>query len=144
MINEGCLDGVEEIYAFHNRPNFDECDVRVIPGPIMAQATIVKIKILGKGGHGSVPHLVTDVISAGASILTSLHSIKSRSVDSKDNVIFTITQFTSGYTYNVFPDEAFMQSTIRSFNKSSLATVKERIVQICQSTASAFGCKADV
>jgi metal-dependent amidase/aminoacylase/carboxypeptidase family protein len=82
----------------------------------MASSTVVKITVKGKGGHGSVPHMINDVISAGAAILQNLHTIKSRCVDSKDNCIFTLTQFTSGFTYNVFPDEAFMQGTIRAYN----------------------------
>ena len=58
MIKEGCLKGIDEVYGFHNVPNFDEGDVRVIEGPIMAMGTTVKIKVIGKGGHGSVPHFV--------------------------------------------------------------------------------------
>lgn len=45
-----------------------------------------------------------------------LHTIKSRSIDSRKNLVFTICQFTSGTTFNVFPDEAYMQGTIRSYD----------------------------
>jgi metal-dependent amidase/aminoacylase/carboxypeptidase family protein len=64
------------------------------------------------------------VISAGVAVLNALYTIKSRCLDSKENIIFTITQFTSGNTYNVFPDEAFMQGTIRSYNEKTLEVVK--------------------
>lgn len=36
MIKEGCLNGVDEVYGLHNVPNFDEGDIRVCNGPIMA------------------------------------------------------------------------------------------------------------
>ena len=36
MIKEGCLKGVDEVYGLHNVPNFDEGDIRVCKGPIMA------------------------------------------------------------------------------------------------------------
>ena len=36
MIDENCLDGVDEVYGLHNVPNFDEGDIRVCNGPIMA------------------------------------------------------------------------------------------------------------
>lgn len=58
MVKEGCLEGVEEVYGFHNVPNFDEGDIRVCAGPIMSCSTIVKIRINGAGGHGSTPHLI--------------------------------------------------------------------------------------
>ena len=63
MIKEKCLDGVDEVYGLHNVPNFDEGDIRVCNGPIMAAVVIVKITIKGKGGHGSTPHNVIDPIT---------------------------------------------------------------------------------
>ena len=66
MIKEGCLEKVDEVYGFHNVPNFEEGDLRVCVGPIMSCATVLRITITGKGGHGSLPHMVQDVISAGA------------------------------------------------------------------------------
>ena len=142
MIKEGCLDGVDEVYGYHNIPNFEEGDIRVCEGPIMAKVTTVKIKVVGQGGHGSVPHMIKDVISAGAAILNALHTIKSRCIDSKENFIFTLTQFTSGFTYNVFPDEAFMQGTIRSYNDKTLEIIKAKIRLLAENTAEAMGCKA--
>jgi metal-dependent amidase/aminoacylase/carboxypeptidase family protein len=93
MIKEGCLEGVDEVYGYHNIPNFPEGDIRVVDGPMMASATIVKIRVLGKGGHGSMPHMVKDVISAGAAIFTNLHTVKSRCIDSKENFTFTLCHF---------------------------------------------------
>ncbi len=91
MIKEGCLESIDEVYGYHNVPNFEEGDVRVVPGPIMAKGTTVKIRVIGQGGHGSVPHMLKDVISAGAAIVNALHTIKSRCIDSKENIIFTLT-----------------------------------------------------
>ena len=63
MIADGCLEDVDEVYGLHNVPNYDEGDIRVVAGPIMAAAVIVKIKVRGKGGSGSAPHKVKDPIS---------------------------------------------------------------------------------
>lgn len=63
MIKEGCLDGVDEVYGFHNIPNFDEGDIRVCEGGFFAAVTIIRIKVIGRGGHGSTPHKVIDPIA---------------------------------------------------------------------------------
>lgn len=47
MIKEGCLKEVDEVYGFHNVPNFDEGDIRVVEGPIFASIVDVQIKVLG-------------------------------------------------------------------------------------------------
>lgn len=88
--------------------------------------------------------MIKDVIAAGAAILNNLHTVKSRCVDSKENFIFTLTQFTSGFTYNVFPDEALMMGTIRSYNTSTRDLVKNKVKLITETTALAFGCEAEV
>jgi amidohydrolase len=143
MIVEGCLEGVEEVYGFHNIPNFDEGDIRVIEGPIMASSSMVTIKINGKGGHGSQPHSVIDVLSAGAAIVTNLHAVKSRGVDSRENCIFSVTKFEGGHAFNVFPDTATILGTIRTYNSTTLETIKDKIKKIVFSTAEAFGCTID-
>jgi hippurate hydrolase len=68
MVKEGCLEGVDEVYGYHNMPNFDEGDIRVCEGAIFAAVTVVKIKIIGQGGHGSAPHKLRDPITAGAMV----------------------------------------------------------------------------
>ena len=42
-----CMDGVDEVYGFHNIPNFDEGDIRVCTGAFFAAVTTVSIKIIG-------------------------------------------------------------------------------------------------
>jgi metal-dependent amidase/aminoacylase/carboxypeptidase family protein len=51
-------------------PNFTEGDIRVVEGggPVMAASTIIKIKVVGRGGHGSVPHKIEDVITAANAV----------------------------------------------------------------------------
>lgn len=105
MIEDGCLDNIDEVYGFHNIPNFDEGDIRVCEGPFFADSISILIKVLGQGGHGSAPHkCVRDPITATAMILNAFHTIKSRNIDSRENVVFSICNVESGDTYNVFPD----------------------------------------
>ena len=56
MVKEGCMENIEEVYGYHNIPNFDEGDIRVCEGPNWSRVTLVLITIKGQGGHGSSPH----------------------------------------------------------------------------------------
>jgi len=47
MIKDGCLDNLQEVYGLHNIPNFDEGDIRVCSGPMMAGFSFVKILVKG-------------------------------------------------------------------------------------------------
>ena len=68
MVKENCMEGVDEVYGFHNIPNFDEGDIRVCAGGFFAAVTTVKIKVIGQGGHGSTPYKLVDCI-AGANAI---------------------------------------------------------------------------
>jgi len=55
MIEEGVLNGIDEIYGLHNIPNFREGQIRTKEGAFFGQPTIVRLRVKGRGGHGSVP-----------------------------------------------------------------------------------------
>lgn len=144
MIEEGALEGIDQVFGMHNVPNFKAGEIRVKEGPMMASICAVKIKILGRGGHSSLPHYFTDVISAGASIITNLHQIKSRHIDSKENFVLTMTQFHGGNANNVFPDDAFIDGTMRCYSNEVFKIAESKITQIAKSTAEMYGCTAEV
>ena len=144
MIKEKCLDGVDEVYGLHNVPDFDEGDIRACSGAIMAAITIVRITIKGQGGHGSTPHKLIDAISCASKVYQALHTIKSRNISNRSDCVFTICHFKAGHTYNVFPDEAFMQGTIRSYDTPTQEKIIERILTITKNIAKAMECTADV
>jgi metal-dependent amidase/aminoacylase/carboxypeptidase family protein len=85
-----------------------------------------------------------DPITAATAIHIALNSITARNIDSKDNIVLSITHIEAGTTYNVFPDEAFIEGSIRSYEPEALEKTKSKITQIATSVAEAHGCKAIV
>ena len=58
--------------------------------------------------------------------------------------MFTICNFEAGSTYNVFPDSAFMQGTIRTYDKEVQFKIIDRIKSITSNIAKAFDCEAEM
>lgn len=144
MVKEGALKGVDEVYGFHNIPNFDEGDIRVCSGGIFAASTTVRIRVIGRGGHGSTPYKLTDCIAAANEIYSALHTIKSRNIDSKQNFAFTICKFRSGTASNVFPDVAEMEGSVRTYDEPTRKRICERIERIAKDIGSAMECKVEL
>ena len=144
MVEENCMENIDEVYGYHNIPNFDEGDIRVCEGGFFAASTIVRITIKGQGGHASCPHKLTDPITAASMVHSALNSIKARNIDSRKNIVFTICNFKAGNTQNVYPDSAFMQGTIRSYDHETLAKMKERIRTLTEQITESFNCTADL
>lgn len=83
MIKEGCLEGVDEVYGWHNIPNFDEGDIRVVEGPIFACSTTVEITVNRNDSKA-------DPVTAVMTMINSFHTIKAREIDSEANIVFSI------------------------------------------------------
>lgn len=58
--------------------------------------------------------------------------------------MFTLPYFRAGTAHNVFPDDAIMEGTIRSFDEETRVKVCERIRKISTDIASAMECEAEV
>ena len=54
MIEDGCLEGVDEIYGLHLWNYQPLGEIGVKEGPIMAAADMFDIIVTGKGGHGAL------------------------------------------------------------------------------------------
>ena len=144
MVKEKCLDGVDEVYGFHNIPNFDEGDIRVCSGPFFAASTRMTIRIIGQGGHGSTPHMLTDPIAAANAVYQALHTIASRNICSRETFVFSICKFSAGHTSNVFPDDAVMLCSLRTYRDEIREKVISRVEQITKDVAKAMGCQTEV
>ena len=116
--------------------------VRIVEGPCMASSSVFTITVQGKGGHGAAPHLSKDPIIAAAHIIAALQSIVSRNVNPQDSVVVSIGQVSAGTTFNVIPDKAIIKGTVRSYNNEMHRKVYRRILEMAQTMASSFQCKA--
>ena len=82
----------------------------------MAASETFFVTLTGKGGHGASPHLTIDPLYAAAQIVTALQSIVARNVPPMDTAVVSVTAINSGTTFNVIPQTAEFQGTIRTFN----------------------------
>ena len=95
MIKAGCLESVDEVYGFHNVPNFDEGDIRVLSGPFFAAYIEVTITITAEPENNTLkPYSQKDPIACANAIFMALHIIKSYNVE--DSFVFTICHFKAG------------------------------------------------
>ena len=112
--------------------------------PAMAGAEIFKISVVGKGGHGAVPHLAIDPILAAAQIITALQGIVARNVAPLQTAVVSICTIHAGETFNVIPPRVEMTGTIRTFEPAVRALVLERFEKTVHSVAEGMGCKAEI
>ncbi|MWC26735.1 M20 metallopeptidase family protein [Paenibacillus sp. MMS18-CY102] len=139
MIKDGALEGVEAIYGVHLWTPLPYGTLASRGGPFMAAPDEFTIQIVGKGGHGGLPHQTIDAVVAGASLVQSLQTIVSRNVDPTEPAVVTVGSFQAGTTGNVIAERATLHGTVRTFRNEVRAGIRSRMETVIQHIAEMFG-----
>jgi len=142
MIEEGCMENpkVDAVIALHVGQVFPQIktgQVGISYGPVMASVDRFEMKVIGKGGHGAMPHDTVDPILIAAEIIIFLQKIVSREIAPTQPAVVTVAEIKGGSTHNVIPNEVKLQGTVRSTNEENREYILERIEAISKSIASA-------
>lgn len=142
MIEEGCLDGVDAIFALHVWPWLATGSIGICADAAMAQYDAFDITIHGKGGHAAAPHQNIDPIVIGSHLVAQLQTLVSRYTNPLHPVVISVTTFHAGSAYNVIPSEARLSGTVRTYDLNTQVEVKAGMERMIRDTVSAFGAQA--
>ncbi len=146
MIEDGLLDdpAPEAAFALHIMPNAPAGMFGSRPGPMLASSDTLNIRVKGRGGHASMPHMTIDPIPVICEIVTALQTFVTRRIDAFDPVVITFGKIEAGTTSNVVPECAYLLGTLRAVSERSRATAQAGIRQVAAGIAAAHGAEADV
>jgi len=144
MIEEGVMDNPRVDYALgcHLWHTVLEGQVGVRDGALMAAMDRFDLKIIGRGGHGAMPHMCLDALEVGCQVVNALQRIVSRQMNPLSPSVVTVGSFHSGSTFNVIPGQAEMCGTTRTFDRQIWLSWPERLDKIvggvCQSMGAQY------
>lgn len=144
IIEEGFLDDAEGAFGIHLWSDLSCGKVSVEEGARMACADIFKVKVKGKGGHGSLPHQGVDALVAASSIVLNLQTAVSREINPMEPAVVSVGLMRAGTRFNVIANEAILEGTTRCFNKETREKFPEIIERICKNTAEGLRAEAEV
>ena len=138
MIEDGCLDDVDEIYGLHLWNYQPLGEVGVKTGPIMAAADMFDITIRGKGGHGATPQGTIDSVVVASHLVTMLQTIVSRNTNPLENTVVTIGKIKGGQNFNIIADKVELSGTTRAYTEQNRDMIKNRMKSIIDGISEAF------
>ena len=148
MIDDGLFDRfqVDSVYGMHNWPALPPGTIGLNPGPMMAAADRVEIRIIGKGGHGAHPYQAVDPVVVAGHIITAAQSIVSRNVKAVDTAVISLCALQAGdlNAQSVIPDSATLVGTVRTFSSVVQDLIERRLSDLCGAIAQGFGAQAIV
>ena len=141
MIADGLFERFpcDAIFGMHNSPGYPVGTFMFNAGPSMSASDTVNIKIMGRGGHASRPHLTVDPILVAGSLVMALQSVVSRNIDPRQAAVVTIGTLHAGTVRNVIPQSAEMSLSVRSFDNDVRDRLQERITALVTSHVQGYG-----
>lgn len=139
MIEDGCLDGVDAIFGTHLWSPFDVGTLGYRSEDVMANADRFNIEVIGKGGHGGMPHQTVDAIVTASRLVGDLQQVVSRNVDPLQSAVVTVGSFHSGKAFNVISERAEISGTVRTFDPEVRKQIEKKLENITEHSCAVAG-----
>ena len=130
MIEDGCLEGIDEIYGIHVWNYQPVGEVGVKDGPVLAAADMFDIKIKGIGGHGAAPQGTVDSVVVSSYLVQALQTIVSRNTNPLESTVISIGKINGGNIFNIIADEVSLSGTARAYSEENRNLIKTRMKEI--------------
>lgn len=144
VLETGALKDVSRSIAIHTYPQFEKGTVGVKEGAVMAAVDRFAVRIIGSGAHAGQPQKGIDPVVVQAAVILNAQSIISRNVNPFSQAVLSFTHVECGTTWNVIPETAFIEGTVRTLSQESRDLIRERFATVVQNTAQAYGARAEI
>lgn len=140
MIEAGVLEDpkVDRVIGCHLHGGA-EGTIGVRAGCVLAANDRFDLRILGKGGHGAMPHLCVDAVDVGVQVINALQRIASRQINPMSPVVLSVGRFHAGSAFNIIPAEAEIAGTTRTLDRQIWDSLQDRVERIVKGTCEAMG-----
>ncbi|WCE28896.1 M20 metallopeptidase family protein [Vibrio sp. SCSIO 43137] len=119
MVEMGCMEGVDEVYALHNDASLDWGRIALNNNIMSSYGSAWTLEIEGKSSHGSTPHLGKDAVREGMRIVTEMDYLIAKTVNPFRPAVFGCGLFNGGTVANAIPDHVFARGTIRAMDSDT-------------------------
>ncbi|WP_448517195.1 M20 metallopeptidase family protein [Pseudothermotoga sp.] len=141
MIEEGVLENpkVDMAFGIHLWNALPVGTVGVRAGALLAAADEFRIVLKGKGGHGAYPHVCKDPIVVASELVLAMQTLVSRAVDPLESAVVTVGKIHAGTAFNIIPETATLEGTVRTLNEQVRDAIKQRMKQMVRGICDAHG-----
>ncbi|WAL82086.1 M20 family metallopeptidase [Pandoraea sp. XJJ-1] len=112
-------------------------------GTILSAGDSLKVKLFGRGSHGSQPQTSIDPVIMAASTTLRLQTIVSREISPRDSAVLTVGALQAGTKENIIPDDATLKLNVRTFDEDVREYMLGAIRRICCAECAASNAPRD-
>ena len=144
VLATGVLDDVDAIFGIHNVSDSEVGIMGLKEGAMTAAVDRFEVKITGVGSHAAKPEKSVDPIIISTNIINALQTIVSRNISPTDKALLSVTHVESGNTWNVIPETAYIEGTVRTLDEHTRELIPERMKALVEGIAQSYGGNAEL
>lgn len=144
ILRTGYVDQAGAVFGIHSYPHFPSGKLGIKEGPVMAAVDRFDVRIIGRGAHAAHPHKGLDPIVILAAVIQSLQTLVSRRLDPFSSAVVTVGHVEAGTAYNIIPNEARMEGTLRTLDEAERSMLRESFLRMVSGIAEAHGARAEI
>ena len=144
LIASGALDGVDHVFCLHCDPAIDVGVVGLREGPLTGAADALTVRLTGRGGHTSRPHLTEDLTYALGKLVTELPGALSRRLDPRAGASLVWGMVRAGSAKNVIPASGEAAGTLRMLDAVAWVDAEDLVRELIAQILDPYGVGAEV
>lgn len=144
VIAAGVIDDVDRIFAVHCDPRVDVGQVGLRVGAITSASDHVLVRLTGKGGHTSRPHLTGDLVYALGQVITQLPGVLNRRIDPRAGASLVWGRVSAGGAYNAIPPHGEVEGTLRVLQRGAWEQTAHLLKESIDEVVRPFGVTAEL
>jgi amidohydrolase len=144
LMDRGALDGVRRIFMLHCDPTVDVGHVGVRDGALTGAADALSVRLSGRGGHTSRPHLTEDLTFALGKLVVELPAILSRRLDPRAGVSVVWGMVRAGAAHNVIPGGGYAAGTVRMLDAVAWGEAEALVRVLIDEIVAPYGVTAEI
>ena len=144
LVKLGLVDRAVGVFGLHCDPSLDVGQVGLREGPVTGAADAISVRLEGKGGHTSRPHLTQDLTYALGTLVTELPALLSRRLDPRAGASVVWGRIRAGSAHNVIPSFGEAAGTVRMLDAVAWAEAEHLVRELVGQILAPFGVEADV
>ena len=142
MVDNGVMDGVDEIICTHCEPMLEAGNIGLHVGDYMAACVPGTIRFHGKTAHATLAEYGIDALAMGVEAYVALKEMVAKEAGNS-KYIWCNGKMISGFVHNVVPDECEMDISFRFYDMEFASRVETQVRKICNEIAQRHGGTVD-
>lgn len=142
ILETDAMEDVEAIWGLHADPTNAVGCIGIREGYVAAAADKFLVMVKGVGCHGAHPDSGIDPIPAAVAMVQAFQTIVTRNIDAFHPSLISVTRIEAGKTWNVVPETAVLEGTVRTMNREDRVLFEKRMREIAENTARAYGAES--